>query len=46
MVAVKAKMAPTVSSDQLIDNINLCEAELKKAFPDVLWVFFEPDNKD
>jgi cation diffusion facilitator family transporter len=46
MVAIKAKMAPTVSSDQLIDKINLCEAELKKAFPDVLWVFFEPDNKD
>lgn len=45
MVSVKAKMAATVSSDQLIENINLCESELKKAFPDVLWVFFEPDNK-
>lgn len=46
MVSVKAKMAATVTSDQLIDNINLCESELRKAFPDVLWVFFEPDNKD
>jgi cation diffusion facilitator family transporter len=44
MVAVKAKMKDTDSANQLIDNINLCEAELKKAFPDVLWVFFEPDN--
>lgn len=46
MVAVKAKMAETDSSDQLINNINLCESELKKAYPDVLWIFFEPDNKD
>jgi cation diffusion facilitator family transporter len=46
MVAVKAKMKDADSANQLIDNINLCEAELKKAFPDVLWVFFEPDNKN
>jgi cation diffusion facilitator family transporter len=46
MVSVKAKMVTAVSSDQLIENINLIESELKKAFPDVLWVFFEPDNKD
>jgi cation diffusion facilitator family transporter len=46
MVAVKAKMAATDSCDHMIDNINICEAELKKAFPDVLWVFFEPDNKN
>jgi cation diffusion facilitator family transporter len=45
MVAVKAKMSPAGSADQLIDNINICESELKKAFPEILWVFFEPDNK-
>ena len=45
MVAVKARMkADTVN--QLIDNINICESELKKAYPDILWVFFEPDNKE
>lgn len=46
MVALKAKMAVTASADLLIENINLCEAELRRAFPDVQWVFFEPDNKE
>jgi cation diffusion facilitator family transporter len=46
MVAVKAKMAKADSVDQLIDNINTCESELKKTHPDILWVFFEPDNKN
>jgi hypothetical protein len=46
MVALKAKMTKTDSADQLIDNINICEAELKKTHPEILWVFFEPDNKD
>ncbi len=46
MVALKAKMAETDTANQLIANINTCEAELKKAFPAIRWVFFEPDNKD
>lgn len=46
MVAVKAKMARVDSAEQLIDNINICESELKKEFPAIQWVFFEPDNKD
>jgi cation diffusion facilitator family transporter len=46
MVAIKAKMAKVDTVDQLIDNINTCEAELKKSNPDVQWVFFEPDVKD
>ena len=46
MLAVKAKMVNTDSANQLIDNINICESELKKTFPDILWVFFEPDNKE
>jgi cation diffusion facilitator family transporter len=46
MVALKVKMTKTDSADQLIDNINICEAELKKTHPEILWVFFEPDNKD
>jgi cation diffusion facilitator family transporter len=45
MVAVKAKMAKTETVDQLISNINMCEAELKKAVPSVSWIFFEPDNE-
>jgi cation diffusion facilitator family transporter len=46
MVAIKAKMAKVETVDQLIDNINTCEAELKKNNPAIQWVFFEPDNKD
>ena len=46
MVAVKAKMAEVVSANQLIRNINTCESELKKEFPVILWVFFEPDIND
>ena len=43
MVAIKARMTKVDSADQLITNINTCEAELKKANPSILWIFFEPD---
>ena len=43
MVAVKAKMIKADSFDQLINNINACEAALKKDNTAVQWVFFEPD---
>jgi cation diffusion facilitator family transporter len=46
MVAVKAKMANVDSAKSLIKAINICEAELKQAFPQVLWLFFEPDIED
>ena len=46
MVAAKARMAHTDTIEQLIKNINVCEKELKKAFPEVQWVFFEPDLED
>ena len=46
MVAVKAKMTKVDSVDQLIDNINTCESELKKENPAIQWVFFEPDIKE
>jgi hypothetical protein len=46
IVAVKAKMAKTESIEQVIKNINVCEKELKNAFPEVQWVFFEPDIED
>jgi len=46
MVAVKAKMADMPSAEALIKAVNRCEVELKKAFPQVLWSFFEPDLKD
>jgi divalent metal cation (Fe/Co/Zn/Cd) transporter len=46
MVAVKARMVETGSARELIELINHCEAALKKAFPQVLWLFFEPDIRD
>ena len=46
MVAVKARMKNETSVDTLIRNINTCEAELKKEFPEIKWVFFEPDITD
>ncbi|WP_018693113.1 cation diffusion facilitator family transporter [Algicola sagamiensis] len=46
MVAIKAKMIRTGSEDALVANINLCESRFKAEFPDVVWLFFEPDIKD
>jgi cation diffusion facilitator family transporter len=43
MVAVKASMANINSATQLVQDINVCESELKKINPDIRWVFFEPD---
>ena len=46
MVAVKAKMENTETVDELIQNINRCEAALKKHNPAIQWSFFEPDVTD
>ena len=46
MVAVKAEMAQVESATALIENINLCERSFKEAFPQVVWLFFEPDHSD
>jgi len=46
MVAVKAKMHPAGSEQLLIANINTCEQALKAAFPQVHFLFFEPDLLD
>ena len=43
VLAVKAKMNPAGSEEQMVKNINTCEAALRAAFPQVLWLFFEPD---
>ena len=43
MVAVKAKMSAVGTIDELIKNINRCEAELKKQNHSIKWIFFEPD---
>lgn len=43
MVAIKAKMKPASTIEEVVGNINTCEAELKKINPAIRWVFFEPD---
>jgi cation diffusion facilitator family transporter len=45
VVAVKARMAENVSAPALINAINQCERALRAAFPQVRWLFFEPDVK-
>jgi cation diffusion facilitator family transporter len=46
MVAVKAKMVKMDSAEALVGAINRCEVALKQAYPQVLWLFFEPDLED
>ena len=46
VVAVKARMKESRDVGRLLDEINACEAALKQQFPEVSWVFFEPDAVD
>jgi cation diffusion facilitator family transporter len=46
MVAVKARMKPVEAANDLIDVVNVTEAAFREKFPQVMWLFFEPDNKD
>ena len=43
MVAVKVKLESVETVGHLIQNINRCEAALKKQNPAIQWIFFEPD---
>jgi cation diffusion facilitator family transporter len=45
MVAVKAKMAPE-SAAELVAAINRAEAATRAEFPEIQWLFFEPDVRD
>ena len=46
MVAVKAKMAVMDSAKELVADINQTEALFRQRFPQVQWLFFEPDVED
>jgi cation diffusion facilitator family transporter len=47
MVAVKVKMSSSITeSHALIEAINRCEQKLKAAYPEILWLFFEPDVEE
>ena len=45
VVAVKARMTERVSAPALVAAINRCERALRAAFPQVRWLFFEPDTE-
>ena len=45
MVALKVKVK-AASADELISRINEVETALRIEFPDIQWLFFEPDNAD
>ncbi|MEO8627292.1 MAG: cation diffusion facilitator family transporter [Betaproteobacteria bacterium] len=46
MLAVKARMRETERAAVLVEDINRVEAALKQAFPQIEWLFFEPDSAD
>jgi cation diffusion facilitator family transporter len=46
MVAVKARMRPAPSALALIAAVNRVEQGFREAFPQVQWLFFEPDVAD
>ncbi|MBP0589362.1 cation diffusion facilitator family transporter [Paraburkholderia sp. LEh10] len=43
VVAVQAEMIDYESGRAMVDAINVVEADLQQKFPQVRWVFFEPD---
>ncbi|NLR74786.1 MULTISPECIES: cation diffusion facilitator family transporter [Leeia] len=45
MLAIKAEMAEFTDQHAMIRAINTVEAELRQAFPQVQWLFFEPDDR-
>jgi cation diffusion facilitator family transporter len=45
MVAVKAQMR-AASAAELVDGINRAEQAMRAEFPEIQWLFFEPDNAD
>jgi len=46
MVSVKARMAEMTTAARLVEDINAVECSLRITFPQVRWIFFEPDIKD
>ena len=46
VVAVKARMQPQGSELGLVEAINRVEVGFRAAFPQVRWIFFEPDISD
>ena len=45
MVAVKAKMREYPTQSEMVEGINAIESAFKVRFPQVAWIFFEPDTR-
>jgi cation diffusion facilitator family transporter len=45
MLAAKARMRELQDAGRLIDDVNRVEAEVRKAFPQIEWMFFEADDR-
>ena len=45
MVSVKACMTAQSARD-LVGDINRCEVAMRAEFPEIQWLFFEPDSHD
>lgn len=46
MVAVKARMRPSGSERDMVHTVNALEAAMRRQFPSITWLFFEPDLED
>jgi cation diffusion facilitator family transporter len=46
MVSVKACMRERSSAETMVSHINECERALRAEFPQIQWLFFEPDFTD
>ena len=46
LVAVQAGLGPDLRAAELVSRINAIEVDMRRAFPDVKWSFFEPDDSD
>ena len=45
LLAVKARMRESQDARRLIDDVNRVEADVRRAFPQIQWLFFEPDDR-
>ena len=43
MVSVKVGMDPDLRAADMIEQINKIEVEMRQKFPEIKWLFFEPD---
>jgi len=46
VLAAKVKMRSGLTIDQAVDHLNELERNIKQAFPEVAWIFVEPDVTD